>query len=378
LKFNTYQEYETHYQQNHTNRCKSCRKNFPTAHFLELHLAEHHDPIVAAKRDAGEKTYACFVEGCDKVCSEWKKRRSHLVDKHGFPKNYDFLVVDHGVDGRRSMLRPGVDLDGHRKSSRERARSESSATEGTQTTEATSIGEEAAPRTQDPRKTVPTSTAESSETLKTEQNECSTSRKDVSMDELTSDMSTLKMVPRSVTFGKRKGRSGFSKSWKNSLRHIIYELPVAKAIVNFTQQSAGLERISWEYVEYNPWIGTTQSCPNARLRLNERIAWTWSIQWMARDDGDATIELLQSAVDLALEGESFQRLQWQQRERTLGADISNWTAADTSVSKGFESMLMHGTANHYPHDSGGTSYDTGLVYGDYYLLETGNRRLGMK
>ena len=37
-------------------------------------------------------------------------------------------------------------------------------------------------------------------------------RKDVGMDELTSGMSTLKMVPRSVTFGKRKGRSGFAKS----------------------------------------------------------------------------------------------------------------------------------------------------------------------
>ena len=33
----------------------------------------------------------------------------HLVDKHFFPKNYDFFVVNDGVDPRRtgSMLRPG-------------------------------------------------------------------------------------------------------------------------------------------------------------------------------------------------------------------------------------------------------------------------------
>jgi hypothetical protein len=209
LKFNTYQEYEAHYQQAHTNRCKSCRKNFPTALFVDLHLAEHHDPIIASKRDAGEKTYACFVEGCDKVCGEWKKRRSHLVDKHGFPKNYDFLVVDHGIDGRRSMLRPGVDVDGHRKSSRERARSGSSATEATQTTEATSVGEGSPSKAEDG-----VEKRLNAEETKSEADGRKGARasKDVGIDELTSEMSTLKMVPRSVTFGKRKGRSGFAKS----------------------------------------------------------------------------------------------------------------------------------------------------------------------
>lgn len=205
LNFSTYQEYEAHYQQAHTNRCKSCRKNFPTAHFLDLHLAENHDPIVASKRDAGEKTFACFVEGCDKVCLEWKKRRSHLVDKHGFPKNYDFMVVDHGIDGRRSMLRPGIDVDGHRKSSRERTRSASSATEATQTTEATSVGDEGASHVEE-------NTGETSKQKAANASEPTNAKRDVTMDELTSGMSTLKMVPHSVTFGKRKGRSGFAKS----------------------------------------------------------------------------------------------------------------------------------------------------------------------
>lgn len=207
LSFSTYAEYESHYQQAHTNRCTDCRKNFPTSYFLDLHIVESHDPIVASKREKGEKTYACFVEGCDKVCSEWKKRRRHLVDKHGYPKNYDFLVVDHGVDGRRSMLRPGIDAQGHRKSSRERGRSDSSISAATQTTEATSVSEQNGAAGLEKRKMEETA-ADASEKNKA----TATTSQGANVDDLTSSMSALKMVPRSITFGQRKGRSGFAKS----------------------------------------------------------------------------------------------------------------------------------------------------------------------
>ncbi|TKA26629.1 hypothetical protein B0A50_04737 [Salinomyces thailandicus] len=184
LSFNTYSEYESHYQQSHTNRCLECNKNFPSSHFLELHIAENHDPIVASRREKGDKTYACFVEGCDKICGEWKKRRSHMVDKHAFPRNYDFFVVNSGIDGRRSMLRPGVDAQGHRRSSRERPGS--SSTETTVSTAATSASEQG------------------------KQAEASSNGK-IEVDELTSSLSSLKMVPRSIRFGKR-GRAGLAKS----------------------------------------------------------------------------------------------------------------------------------------------------------------------
>jgi len=201
LTFATYAEHETHYRQAHANRCTECHKNLPTEHFLELHLSENHDPIVAARRDKGEKTFACFVEGCDKVCGDWKKRRSHLVDKHGFPKNYDFFVINSGVDGRRSMLRPGVDAQGHRRSSRERRGS--SATEATQSTDATSVskGEEL----EDERK--PEDVGSFKGSSRVPNNPISGG----DVDELTSSMSSLKMVPRSITFGKR-GRAGLAKS----------------------------------------------------------------------------------------------------------------------------------------------------------------------
>jgi len=200
MSFVTYAEYETHYQQAHTNRCTECSKNLPSAHFLELHIAENHDPLLAARREKGGKTFACFVEGCDKVCSEWTKRRSHLVDKHCFPKNYDFFIVDRGIDGRRSMLRSGVDAQGHRKSSRERRAS--SATMDTESTGATSV-------CKDEDEQVASKAIVS---LEAPAQVADMAMPNASVDELASSMSSLQMVPRSITFGRRKGRAGLAKS----------------------------------------------------------------------------------------------------------------------------------------------------------------------
>ncbi|KAF2161036.1 hypothetical protein M409DRAFT_70102 [Zasmidium cellare ATCC 36951] len=207
--FATYADFEIHYTQTHTNRCRECNKNFPSDHFLDLHLTENHDPIVATRRDNGEKTYVCFVEGCDKVCQDWKKRRNHLVDKHGFPRNYNFFIVNDGIDGRYSMLRRGVDENGHRKSSRERGRRDSSATVTTQTTDATSLSlasdsvvEEESERAR-PKASIPKT--------RSEKKVMPAKSKEVSVDAVTKSMSSLQFVPRSVTFGKKKGKSGFAK-----------------------------------------------------------------------------------------------------------------------------------------------------------------------
>lgn len=207
MTFNTSEEYESHYQQNHTNRCSDCGKNFPTTHFLDLHIAENHDPITAAKRDAGEKTYVCFVEDCDRLCSEWRKRRSHLVDKHGFPRNYNFLVVDTGIDHRKSMLRAGVDAQGHRKSSRERKRSSSDAIDPSQTTDATTISglKDATPPGR-------LSKEPSVSKVEEESNGDGVAGGNANVNDLTSSFSSLTMVPRSVTFGRRQNRAGFAKS----------------------------------------------------------------------------------------------------------------------------------------------------------------------
>lgn len=106
LSFASFEEYDVHYQKSHMNRCSECHKNFPDEHFLHLHIAENHDPISAAKRDRGEKTYACLIPSCDRLCSTPQKRRLHCIDKHTFPRNYDFFVINDGIDRRSSMLRP--------------------------------------------------------------------------------------------------------------------------------------------------------------------------------------------------------------------------------------------------------------------------------
>ncbi|PLB51864.1 hypothetical protein P170DRAFT_401507 [Aspergillus steynii IBT 23096] len=106
LSFASYEDYEVHYLQTHVNRCAECGKNFPTGHFLSLHIEENHDPLTAAKRDRGDKTYGCFIEDCEKKCSTPQKRRMHLTDKHMFPKTYNFYIVNDGIDKSTSLLRP--------------------------------------------------------------------------------------------------------------------------------------------------------------------------------------------------------------------------------------------------------------------------------
>jgi len=220
LTFSSYPDYETHYTQTHSNRCSECKANFPTAHFLNLHISENHDPIIAAQRDRGGKTFACFVEGCEKVCGDWKKRRSHLVDKHGFPRNYDFLVINSGVDGKRSMLRAGVDGQGHRASSRERRGSDGSdGTVSTMSTRATSVspppsaavlkGSFTAQQTpqakasQESPSSPPWKGKKRSGSTRSLPYGAPVMPAKVDMDSIVSSMSALNMVPRSVARGKK-------------------------------------------------------------------------------------------------------------------------------------------------------------------------------
>ena len=56
LAFSTFADFEIHYSKDHANRCSECHKNFPTEHFLELHIGENHDPLSEARRAKGEKT----------------------------------------------------------------------------------------------------------------------------------------------------------------------------------------------------------------------------------------------------------------------------------------------------------------------------------
>lgn len=56
LAFRSYGDYEAHYTKEHVYRCAECHKNLPSAHFLDLHFEECHDPFAAVQRDNGEHT----------------------------------------------------------------------------------------------------------------------------------------------------------------------------------------------------------------------------------------------------------------------------------------------------------------------------------
>ncbi|KAI4151109.1 MAG: hypothetical protein L6R39_002120 [Caloplaca ligustica] len=204
ITFSTFEEFEVHYAQVHTNRCSECHKNFPTEHFLGLHISENHDPLVAARRARDEKTYRCFVEGCDKVCSTPLKRKWHLQAKHFFPKDYDYFIVNDGIDKRSSMLRTR-----HRRGSSAASRALQRGYKGgrgsdkptsldevvqDQKSEETRIGGPA-PRMARGKDSLSASTNAQSE----------------DMEELTSTMSALKFVPSSVRFGRGGRPAGLAR-----------------------------------------------------------------------------------------------------------------------------------------------------------------------
>lgn len=98
---------------------------------------------------------------------------------------------------------------------------------------------------------------------------------------------------------------------------------------------------------------------------------------VTRNYETAAVKLLQNTIDLALAGEiGFA----DSDPSDLGALTELTTPANTSVSSGLESILMHATANNNPQTvaSGGGQWDIGLVYGDAYLIEAGNRLLEQK
>jgi len=189
LTFTSYGDYEAHYNKAHSNRCLECRKNFPSEHLLSVHFEDCHDPLAVIRREKGEHTYSCFVEGCERKCLTPPKRRMHMIDKHMYPKNYFFAVTEKGIDGRTSLLSGGG--HGRRRSSasvqnkgpgrRESLQSASSQRGQEDTREAKA----------------PESEGNGDE------------RPDAAMDDLTGAMSSLQFVPPSIRFGR--GRKGFAK-----------------------------------------------------------------------------------------------------------------------------------------------------------------------
>lgn len=132
----------------------------------------------------------------------------HLIDKHMFPKDYDFYVINDGIDRRSSMLRSG------------RHRRRSSAAQ-----HKIDIEDRVRRRSSIQSKTVAkglkdesSGSVDVSESLQSGGSDVqiaaasNDSRQDTEMDDLSGAMSALKFVPTSVRFGRGKGKGGFSRS----------------------------------------------------------------------------------------------------------------------------------------------------------------------
>lgn len=135
----------------------------------------------------------------------------HLIDKHMFPQDYDFYVVNDGIDRRSSMLRSGK----HRRRS-SAAKIEARSRQRSLTIEIgvaeheiaekgviKSKGKNANPEAGDVKVIEVGTTSPSEE------------KEDDEMEGLSGAMSALKFVPPSVRFGGRgrgRGRGGFSRN----------------------------------------------------------------------------------------------------------------------------------------------------------------------
>lgn len=88
LTFSTFEDYDVHYAKVHVNRCLECRKNFPTEHFLNLHIEENHDALVSVRRERGEKTVSrrstCFVFNFTTLYSHAPPNRLLWIDYSPF------------------------------------------------------------------------------------------------------------------------------------------------------------------------------------------------------------------------------------------------------------------------------------------------------
>jgi hypothetical protein len=126
----------------------------------------------------------------------------HLIDKHLFPKDYDFYVVNDGIDRKSSMLRSG------------RHRRKSSVTQHTANTEERPRYQNSTPETTTEMQSTSDGKGESQEQIPEGSKALTPGSSQEDMDGLTDAMSALRFVPPSVRFGRGrgKGRGGFSRT----------------------------------------------------------------------------------------------------------------------------------------------------------------------
>lgn len=88
--FESVREFESHYANCHRLACVQCHAALPTAHLLELHIAESHDPLFTAT-SANRLKYQCVIEGCLERFASLCDRKQHAVEVHRYPAGFAYF-----------------------------------------------------------------------------------------------------------------------------------------------------------------------------------------------------------------------------------------------------------------------------------------------
>ncbi|XP_076438203.1 uncharacterized protein LOC143277306 isoform X2 [Babylonia areolata] len=111
--FTSLLRYENHYKSVHRHSCVSCQRTFPSAHLLDVHLQENHDPLFAIL-SARQPMYQCLVESCRHKFPNPDTRRQHMIEVHSYPANFRFhrLTATHRRKATQSHTASGrMDAD---------------------------------------------------------------------------------------------------------------------------------------------------------------------------------------------------------------------------------------------------------------------------
>ena len=172
-------EYEEHYIRYHLLSCSQCNRRLPTAHLLDLHLCEVHDSYFSLLAARKPPMYKCFVDDCSTLSLNPSERIAHLKSVHKYPKKFNFDIVL-GQDGMMQK-RKGNSRNRQRRVN-ENHQEEQHVVEDVVggTTEINNADAAAAPIGIDD---------------------------DMDLDRVTKRMEQVSMMPRSVKFGGRGGKS---------------------------------------------------------------------------------------------------------------------------------------------------------------------------
>ncbi|KAI0693411.1 hypothetical protein BC835DRAFT_1406788 [Cytidiella melzeri] len=205
-------ELETHYATYHAHVCEDtgCGCVFPDARLLELHQTECHDPIAMLRKERGEKIFACHLPTCPRVFGTPKTRRLHLVQVHGYPKEYFFAVTNKGVGGLLKKWGEGASMIRGTWKVREGLQDEDDGAESDDGDDEVEKGDDTLETRGGEKSNI--SRLESGPLVEEddEDDDETAIAPDASVDELAASMDTLSLVPPAIRFGRGAKRGGVS------------------------------------------------------------------------------------------------------------------------------------------------------------------------